>query len=53
MFNPKTPLEVTLHLLPHLRPLDVKFLSGNKNVPETLRTTATRLFRKRSLERGS
>jgi hypothetical protein len=52
MFNPKTPLEVTLHLLPHLRPLDVKFLSGNKNVPETLRTTATRLVRKRSLERG-
>jgi hypothetical protein len=53
MFNPKTPLEVTLHLLPHLRPTDVKFLSGNKNVPETLRTTATRLVRKRTLEGSS
>jgi hypothetical protein len=53
MFNPKTPLEVTLHMLPHVRPLDVKFLSANKNIPETLRTAATRLMRQRSLERGS
>jgi hypothetical protein len=53
MFNPKTPLEVTLHLLPHVKPLDLKFLSTNKNVADTLRTAATRLQRQRSVERGS
>jgi hypothetical protein len=53
MFNPKTPLEVTLHLLPHMRPQEVKFLTTNKNVADTLRTAAMRLQRQRSAERGS
>jgi hypothetical protein len=53
MFNPKTPLEVTLHLLPHVKPMDLKFLSTNKNVADTLRTAATRLQRQRTAERGS
>ena len=53
MFNPKTPLEVTLHLLPHMKPLDLKFLSTNKNVADTLRTAATRLQRQRTAERNS
>lgn len=53
MFNPKTPLEVTLHLLPHVKPLDLKFLSTNKNVADTLRTAATRLQRQRTAARGS
>jgi len=53
MFNPKTPLEVTLHLLPHMKPLDLKFLTGNKNIADTLRTAATRLMRQRSAERSS
>jgi len=52
MFNPKTPLEVTLHFLPLVKPLDLKFLAGNKNISETLRTAATRLMRQRALERG-
>jgi hypothetical protein len=51
MFNPKTPLEVTLHLLPHIKPLDLKFLTTNKNISDTLRTAATRLQRKRTTER--
>ncbi len=51
MFNPKTPLEVTLHLLPHLKPLDLKFLTGNKNVADTLRTAAARLMRQRTAQR--
>ena len=51
MFNPKTPLEVTLHLLPHIKPLDLKFLTTNKDIPDTLRTSATRLFRRRTSER--
>jgi hypothetical protein len=53
MFNPKTPLEVTLHLLPHMKPQDLKFLTTNKNVADTLRTAAMRLQRQRSSERGS
>jgi hypothetical protein len=53
MFNPKTPLEVTLHLLPHMRPQEVKFLTTNKNVADTLRTAAMRLQRQRSVERSS
>jgi hypothetical protein len=51
MFNPKTPLEVTLHLLPHIKVVDLKFLTTNKNVADTLRTAATRLQRKRTSER--
>jgi len=45
--NPKTPLDVSLHMLPMLNPLDLKRLCTNKNVPETLRTTATKLQRQR------
>ena len=53
MFNPKTPLEVTLHLLPHMKALDLKFLTTNKNVADTLRTAAMRLQHQRTSERGS
>ncbi|HKN24997.1 MAG TPA: hypothetical protein VJX72_09140 [Candidatus Acidoferrum sp.] len=47
MNNPKTPLDVTLHMLPMLNPVDLKRLSMNKNVPETLRSTAAKLMRTR------
>jgi hypothetical protein len=53
VFNPKSPLEVTLHLLPHLKAMDLKFLTANKNVSDTLRTAANRLQRQRTAERGS
>jgi hypothetical protein len=53
MFNPKTPLEITLHLLPHLKPQELKFLTTNKNISDTLRTTAMRLQRRRTAERAS
>lgn len=46
--NPKTPLDVTLHMLPLLKPQDLKRLTTNKNVPETLRTTAFKLQRTRA-----
>jgi hypothetical protein len=46
--NSKTPLDVTMNLLPMLNPMDLKKLTMNKNVPETLRTTATKLHRQRS-----
>ena len=46
--NPKTPLDVTLHMLPVLNAADLKKLSMNKNVPETLRTSAVKLQRTRA-----
>ena len=46
--NPKTPLDVTLHMLPMLNAQDLKRLTMNKNVPETLRTTALKLQRTRA-----
>ena len=48
MNNPKTPLDVTLHMLPMLNAVDVKKLAMNKNVPDTLRTTAIKLIRTRT-----
>jgi hypothetical protein len=46
--NPKTPLDVTLHMLPILNAVELKRLTTNKNVPETLRTTALKLQRTRT-----
>jgi hypothetical protein len=51
MNNPKCPLDVTLHMLPMLNPADLKKLSMNKNVPETLRTTAAKLMRTRAAQK--
>jgi hypothetical protein len=45
--NPKTPLDVSLHMLPTLNAVDLKRLTTNKNIPETLRTTAMKLHRTR------
>ncbi len=46
--NPKTPLDVSLHLLPRLNAQDLKFLAMNKNIPETLKATAMKLQRQRT-----
>jgi len=48
MNNAKCPLDVTLHMLPMLNPVDLKKLSINKNVPETLRSSAAKLIRTRA-----
>lgn len=47
--NPKTPLDVTLHLFPRLTSTDLAKLTTNKNVPETLRSSAVKLHRKRKM----
>jgi hypothetical protein len=47
MNNPKTPLDVSLHKLPILNVMDLKKLCLNKNIPETLRSTAGKLQRQR------
>jgi hypothetical protein len=49
--NPKTPVDVSLHLLPIILATDLKALSNNKNVPETLRNSANRLQRQRTEKR--
>ena len=46
--NPKTPLDVSLHMLPMINGIDLKRLTSNKNIPETLRTTAVKLQRTRA-----
>jgi hypothetical protein len=46
--NAKTPLDVSLHMLPLLNAMDLKKLAMNKNIPETLRSTAMKLQRTRA-----
>jgi hypothetical protein len=48
MNNPKTPLDVSLRMLPMLNALDLKKLTMNKNIPETLRSTSLKLQRTRT-----
>lgn len=50
--NPKVPLDVSLHLLPMINAVDLKKLTMNKNVPETLRTSATKLQKQRAENKG-
>ena len=50
--NPKTPLEISLHFLPNANAQDLKALTLNRNIPDTLRTMAARLHRQRALQRA-
>ncbi len=50
--NPKTPLDVSLHLFPRLTLTDLMKLTANKNVTDTLRSSAVKLYRKRKLGLG-
>jgi hypothetical protein len=47
--NPKTPLDISLHLLPRLSATDLKLLTTNKNIPDTLRSVALKLQRQRTI----
>jgi len=49
--NPKTPIDVSLHLLPKVNAQDLKSLQSNKNIPETLKSAANRLQRQRETAR--
>ncbi|MBI3405932.1 MAG: hypothetical protein HY046_10800 [Acidobacteria bacterium] len=49
--NPKLPVDVSLHLLPRMTGQDLKFLTMNKNIPETLRSTAVKLQRSRQTQK--
>ncbi|MBI1750832.1 MAG: hypothetical protein HY234_05755 [Acidobacteria bacterium] len=50
--NAKVPLDVSMHLLPRLNDTDMKFLTMNKNVPETLRTMAHKMIRQKKMGKG-
>lgn len=46
--NPRTPLDLSLGLMKNLMGPDLKVLSMNKNIPETLRKLAIKLFQTRT-----
>jgi len=50
VFNPRTPLDVSLGLMKNMLVADLKNLSGNKEVAETVRKLALRMFRQKSAE---
>lgn len=47
VFNPRTPLDVSLGLVKNLLVNDLKNLSGNKEVSETVRKLALRMFKQK------
>ena len=47
-FNPRTPLDVSLGLMKNLLVQDLRNLSGNKEVAETIRKLALRQFKQKS-----
>jgi hypothetical protein len=47
VFNPRTPLDVSLGLVKHLLTQDLRHLSGNKEVSETVRKLATKMFKQK------
>jgi hypothetical protein len=51
VFNPKTPIDISLHLLPLINVQDLKALTNSKNVPETLHSASLRLQRQRDVAR--
>ena len=47
VFNPRTPIDVSITLVKNLLVQDLKNLSGNKEVSETVRKAALRLFKQK------
>ena len=45
--NPKTPIDISLHMLPMINAQDLQRLTLNKNIPEVLRSMALKLNRQR------
>jgi hypothetical protein len=50
--NPRTPLDVALTLLNHLLVNDLRMLAANKNVPETIRKLANKLYDQKKTSAG-
>jgi hypothetical protein len=47
--NPKTPMDVSMHFLSRLITTDLKKLGMNKNIPETVRSMATKMIRQKAI----
>jgi hypothetical protein len=45
--NPRTPLDVSLGLMKNILTADLKNLAGNKEVPDTIRKLATKMFKQK------
>ena len=45
--NPRAPLDITLGMITRLNDRDLKMLGSNRNVPETIRTTAIKLLKQK------
>ena len=45
--NPRTPIDVGLHLLPRINEFDLKRLSMNRNVADVIRHTAEKIIRRK------
>jgi hypothetical protein len=50
--NPRTPLDLSLGLMKNLLVHDLKNLSGNKEVSDTIRKTALRMFKQKVEKKG-
>ena len=48
VFNPRTPLDLSLGLMKHLLVQDLKNLSGNKEIAETVRKLAHKTFKQKT-----
>lgn len=51
-FNPRCPMDVTLQLMKHLTVGDLKHLSANKEVADTIRKMAMKMWKQKSDTRG-
>lgn len=47
VFNPRTPLDISLTLIKHLLPVDLKNLSSNKDVADTIRKLSLKMLRQK------
>ncbi len=48
VYNPRTPLDLSLGLMKNLLVHDLKNLSGNKEVSDTIRKLATRMYKQKA-----
>jgi len=46
--NPRTPLDVSLGLMKNILTADLRNLASNKDVPETIRKLALKMFKQKS-----
>jgi hypothetical protein len=52
VYNPRTPLDLSLGLMKNLLVHDLKNLSGNKEVSDTIQKLALRMFRQKTEKKG-